>query len=192
MPLHGTGNQVASSFTRAEHSPIASTPRVASRGVVLTVISRSGPVQGPYRRRCGPISPHSRRDCVKSRRSSYTGLYPPDSCSVLVSGGRVAAYLGRAKDPELCGMKKPLRCTFDLVECLLAHVAGAYPSCPSCGNSPIASTLKVISQGIVPQVISQGGPVQGPYRRRCAHVRAFFESTHANTPRRRPPKHFAI
>ena len=25
---------------------------------------------------CGPISPYSGRDCVKSLRSSYTGLYP--------------------------------------------------------------------------------------------------------------------
>ena len=25
---------------------------------------------------CGPISPYSGRDCVKSHRSSYTGLYP--------------------------------------------------------------------------------------------------------------------
>jgi len=29
---------------------------------------------------CGPISPNSRRDCVKSLRSSYTGLYPQIRC----------------------------------------------------------------------------------------------------------------
>jgi len=31
---------------------------------------------GVYRSTCGPISPYSGRDCVKSLRSSYTGLYP--------------------------------------------------------------------------------------------------------------------
>ena len=28
------------------------------------------------RRTCGPMAPHSGRDCVKSLRSSYTGSYP--------------------------------------------------------------------------------------------------------------------
>ena len=32
--------------------------------------------QAAVRSTCGPIYPYSGRDCVKSLRSSYTGLYP--------------------------------------------------------------------------------------------------------------------
>jgi len=42
----------------------------------VTPVILHGVVSPGVRRTCAPISPYSGRDCVKSLRSSYTGLYP--------------------------------------------------------------------------------------------------------------------